>query len=198
VDEFQSEGILLEGSSLPLDMGATLFQLVGDELMEVMERYERIATFGVMVSERRGGGRVRCLPGGRVLVQYWLTDEVLARLRKGAARIGRIFLAAGASRLFPPARGIKELRSSEDLERFETTRLRARDLVLSAYHPLGTCRIGPDPRSSVLDPEHRAHELPGLYVCDGSAVPTSPMVNPQVTIMAMATRAAERIAGHLS
>jgi choline dehydrogenase-like flavoprotein len=188
VDEFQGEGILLEGGSLPLDLGATLFQLVGEELIKVMERYERIASFGVMVSER-----VRCLPGGRVLVLYWLRDEVLAKLQEGISQIGRIFLAAGARRLFPPARGIKELRSPEDLERFEHSKLRARDLVLSAYHPLGTCRIGPDPRSSVLDPEHRAHELPGLYVCDGSAVPSSPMVNPQVTIMAMATRAAERI-----
>jgi choline dehydrogenase-like flavoprotein len=93
---------------------------------------------------------------------------------------------------------VKELRSSEDLERFERMKLRAGDLMLSAYHPLGTCRIGRDPRSSVLDPEHQAHELPGLYVCDGSAVPTSPMVNPQVTIMAMATRAAMRIASRLS
>ena len=198
VDEFQEEGILLEGGSLPLDLGATLFPLVGGELMELMESYERVASFGVMASEGRGGGRVRCLPGGRVLVQYRLRNEVLAKLQKGVGRIGRIFLAAGASRVFPAARGAKELRSSEDLERFERMKLRAGDLMLSAYHPLGTCRIGPDPRSSVLDPEHQAHELPGLYVCDGSAVPTSPMVNPQVTIMAMATRAAMRIASRLS
>ena len=198
MDEFQREGILLEGGSIPFDMGATLFNLVGSELIEVMESYERIASFGVMVSEHRGGGRVRCLPGGRLLVQYCVKKEVLAKLQRGIAQVGRIFFAAGASRVFPPARGVRELRSTADLERFEGLELRARDLMLSAYHPLGTCRIGPDPRNSVLDPEHRAHELPGLYVCDGSAVPTSPMVNPQVTIMAMATRAAERIASRLS
>jgi choline dehydrogenase-like flavoprotein len=198
VDEFQEEGILLEGASLPFDMGATFLNLVGGELMEVMESYDRVASFAVMVSESRGGGRVRSLPGGRLLVHYRVTDEVLAKLQRGVAQIGRIFFAAGASRVFPPSLEIKEFRSLGDLERFEGMRLRARDLMLSAYHPLGTCRIGPDPRSSALDPEHRAHHLPGLYVCDGSAVPTSPMVNPQLTIMAMATRAAERIASRLS
>jgi choline dehydrogenase-like flavoprotein len=199
VDAFHREGILLEGASLPFDMGAALFNLAGRELMEVMDRYDHIASFGVMVSEHEGTGRVRPLPGGRrTLVSYRLTSEVRTALQRGMTQIGRIFLAAGAQRLFPGVRGIKELRSIQDLERFSKTKLRARDLSLSAYHPLGTCRIGPDPRTSVLDPDHQAHELPGLYVCDGSAVPTSPTVNPQITIMAMATRAAERIASALS
>jgi choline dehydrogenase-like flavoprotein len=49
----------------------------------------------------------------------------------------------------------------------------------------------------VLDPDHRTHELPGLIICDGSALPSSPTVNPQVTIMAMAMRAAERLTARL-
>jgi choline dehydrogenase-like flavoprotein len=47
---------------------------------------------------------------------------------------------------------------------------------------------------SVIDRDHQCHAVPGLFVVDGSSVPTSLGVNPQMTIMALATRAAERIA----
>ena len=57
--------------------------------------------------------------------------------------------------------------------------------------------MGVDPRRSVVDPNHECHDLPGLYVTDGSSVPSSIAVNPQVTIMTLATRAAERIGRRL-
>jgi choline dehydrogenase-like flavoprotein len=50
--------------------------------------------------------------------------------------------------------------------------------------------MGSSPLTSVVDAEHRSHELRELYVVDGSAVPTSLGVNPQLSIMTLATRAA--------
>jgi choline dehydrogenase-like flavoprotein len=58
--------------------------------------------------------------------------------------------------------------------------------------------MGRDPATSVVGPDHQVHDVEGLYVVDGAAVPTSLGVNPQVTIMALATRAAEKIAAALS
>ena len=65
-------------------------------------------------------------------------------------------------------------------------------------YPLGTARMGADAASSVVGPDHQVHDTPGLYVVDGAAVPSSLGVNPQVTIMALATRAAEKIAAALA
>jgi choline dehydrogenase-like flavoprotein len=76
--------------------------------------------------------------------------------------------------------------------------VRAWDLDLSAYHPLGTARMGRDPASSVVGPDHELHDCADLYVVDGAAVPSALGVNPQVTIMALATRAAEKIAARLA
>jgi choline dehydrogenase-like flavoprotein len=54
--------------------------------------------------------------------------------------------------------------------------------------------MGRDPKTSVVDTGHETHDLRGLFIADGSTVPGPPGVNPQLTIMAMATRAAEKIA----
>jgi choline dehydrogenase-like flavoprotein len=59
---------------------------------------------------------------------------------------------------------------------------------------MGTCKLGRDPRTSVVGLDHQAHDVPGLYIVDGSTVPSALGVNPQLTIMAMATRAADMIA----
>ena len=65
----------------------------------------------------------------------------------------------------------------------------------SAMHLLGTCRMGNDPAKSVVDRYHRSHDLPNLFVCDGSSLVTSGRGQPTMTIQALAFRAGEHIAG---
>jgi len=61
-------------------------------------------------------------------------------------------------------------------------------------HLLGTCRMGNDPAASVVDRYHRSHEVPNLFVCDGSSLVSSGRGQPTMTIQALAFRAAEHIA----
>ncbi len=65
---------------------------------------------------------------------------------------------------------------------------------LSATHNMGTARMGHDPATSVVDARQMAHEVPGLYVADGSVFPTSLSVNPTLTIVALALRLADHLA----
>jgi choline dehydrogenase-like flavoprotein len=60
-------------------------------------------------------------------------------------------------------------------------------------HLLGTCRMGTDPARSVIDTDHRTHDVPNLFICDGSSLVTSGRGQPTMTIMALAFRAADRI-----
>ncbi len=63
-----------------------------------------------------------------------------------------------------------------------------------SVHMLGTCRMGNDPKSSVIDRFHRAHDVRNLFICDGSSLVTSTRGQPTETICALAFRAGEKIA----
>jgi choline dehydrogenase-like flavoprotein len=60
-------------------------------------------------------------------------------------------------------------------------------------HLLGTCRMGNDPTKSVIDKYHRTHDVPNLFLCDGSSFVTSGRGQPTMTIEALAFRAAHHI-----
>lgn len=95
-----------------------------------------------------------------------------------------------------------------DLEAFEKLRELATDAFGRAgyrvlarkrppylWHESGTARMGEDPATSVVDPDCQVHGVNGLYVTDQSAPPTAGRVNTSLTIMALALRAGDHIAG---
>jgi choline dehydrogenase-like flavoprotein len=113
------------------------------------------------------------------VIRYDLCRDDLHRFRSGLAKLEQLFRAAGAREVFLPLpRGTRPERAHR------------RDLKLMAFHPLGTARADADPRRGVVDGELRVHGVEGLYVADGSVVPSALGVNPQLTIMALATRLA--------
>ena len=69
---------------------------------------------------------------------------------------------------------------------------------LSATHNMGTCRMSARPADGVVNPDGRAHDVPNLFVSDGSVFPTSTAENPTLTIVALAIRQAERIADQIA
>jgi choline dehydrogenase-like flavoprotein len=192
VDEFAGEGIMLEGIAGPPDQTALTVPHRGDAHRAVMRDYRRLSTFGVMVSDR-SRGEVRAGPAGP-LIRYDLCREDVATVKRGLERLAELYWAAGAREVHLPVAGLPPLREGDNGPLRER-RLRARDLTLMAFHPLGTARSGADPRRSVLDERLALRGVEGLYVADGSAVPSSLGVNPQITIMTLATRLAFDLLG---
>jgi choline dehydrogenase-like flavoprotein len=67
-------------------------------------------------------------------------------------------------------------------------------LTIDRYaHLVGCCRMGIEPESSVVDSDHRAWGVPNLFIADGSVMPTQGAANPALTIMALASRLADRL-----
>ena len=63
-----------------------------------------------------------------------------------------------------------------------------------SFHQMGSCRMGNDPATSAIGPDHQSHQVKGLFVADASAFPDALGTNPMITIMAMAHRASRFIA----
>jgi choline dehydrogenase-like flavoprotein len=192
IDAYAREGLMFEGASTPLDVTAVALPWVGGRFMDVMERYPNIATFGLMIQDKSRGS-VRAGPGGAPLIFYDLEAEDLTRMKRGIEILSDVFLRAGAKRVMPMIAGCEEITDQAGLDALRKMRVRAGDFEVSAFHPLGTCRMGTDPRRSCVGPDGEAHDVEGLFVADGSALPSSLGVNPQMTIMAVALRTAEGI-----
>jgi choline dehydrogenase-like flavoprotein len=182
VDEFQREGIMFEGIAGPPSYVAMSLALSGPRHAEVMSQYRHLAQLGLMVSDS-SRGRVHQI-AGRPVVRYDMTSEDLAKFRTGLMRLDELLRAAGAREVFLPLASGARAASA-----------RPRDLKLIGFHPLGTARADARPTHGVVDGDLRVHDVEGVYVADGSVVPSALGVNPQLTIMALATRAAFALLG---
>jgi choline dehydrogenase-like flavoprotein len=85
-------------------------------------------------------------------------------------------------------------RAAEALQEAGASAIIRRPLVNpTGFHLLGTARMGDDPQRSVVDRWCRSHDVPNVYVVDGSVFVTAAAVNPTSTIQALALRAADAI-----
>ena len=163
----------------PLPMGwaetvASAKGLWGAGLRAEMMKYNHMAGLApVAETEPRAQNRVELagetdgygLPIPKVTFSYSETDRALGRHAIGF--MSEMLEAAGG----------RDLWTSPDTS-----------------HLLGTCRMGSDPATSVVDADGRAWDIRNLWICDGSLFPTSGGVNPSLTIQALACRMADRIA----
>ena len=105
------------------------------------------------------------------LVRYRLSENSLKMMEYAAKKATEALEAAGAQQVY--------IRNP---------------LKQSGWHLLGTCRMGDDPASSVVDRWGRAHDVPNLFIVDGSTMVTSTGMNPTATIMAVALRSMRHLA----
>jgi choline dehydrogenase-like flavoprotein len=185
VDALADEGIMLEGIAGPPDQAAMSTPLAGAEHRDWMLAVRETASFGVMVCDTARGS-VREI-AGLPLARYDLHPDDARRFQRGFELLADIWWAAGARRIAVPLAGVPVLRDG-DSGPLRRARVRPRDVAAMAFHPLGTARAGADPERSVVGPDLALHGVEGIHVADGSVVPSPPGVNPQVTIMALATR----------
>lgn len=184
------ERIVLEGIFTPRSMTAPLLSVAGQRARWWMDRADHLASFGLMLRDR-GHGTVREVAGWPLL-HYRLDPEDALDLARGVLLVAETWFAAGAQAVLLPAAGVaNEPQSLSELRRIRPEDLRPDRLMASAFHPQGSAGIG-----RVVDRDLRLTSR--ISVCDGSVLPDTPGVNPQLTIMGLSLRLAARLQAELA
>ena len=165
------------------------------------DRMRQFRQLGVLIALTRDGadtarsnGRVQVDRAGRTSIQYRLGREDQRRVRASLDATARLHLANGAREVFTMHANPVIVRSERDLAALANASLAPNRIAMFSAHVNGTCRMGVDPERSGATPDGERHGVRGLYISDGSLLPTSLGVNPQETIMAVTTVLAERMA----
>ncbi|HET9386215.1 MAG TPA: GMC family oxidoreductase [Gemmatimonadales bacterium] len=168
---------------------------------ERMASLPRTALIGILLRDRYGG-RVSVDRDGIPVVDYHLSRYDRVHMRKAIASASQVIEAAGAREVWLPlARDIRYRTGNVDeryhwLRRVDAAGWGPNQLLLVTFHQMASCRMGASKRTSVVDAEHRVWGIRNLYVADASTFPGASGVNPMLTVMAIAHRAAGAIASH--
>jgi choline dehydrogenase-like flavoprotein len=165
---------------------------------EDIGRLANLSIIGTLLRDR-DPGRVVVGRDGRPRVHYELSHHDVANVRRGLVGAAQILAAAGATELFslhtPPARAttaqpgwLSAFGDAMDHRGYTKCRM-----SYITFHQMASCAMGADRKQSVVGETGESHDVPGLYVADGSAFPTSSGVNPMITIMAIADHVARGI-----
>ena len=192
---FENEGeFLIESIFLPLFQFSVAISASGiGQHRTLIERFNNYSMAGIVV--RDGNiGRVALTSIGRASVSYELTDRELKILAKGAEVLGKMWLRLGARKIIIPHRSLSIIEREEDIPKLiGKILLDHKNLLLGSAHPQSGNRMGINSTDSVVDPNCLVHGFRNLIVCDASVFPTSVGVNPQITVMAVASIIAARI-----
>jgi choline dehydrogenase-like flavoprotein len=189
IEELHEQGVLIEATGSPPGMGAISAPGYGTHLLSRLDRAANRAMIGAMIADEPSG---RVFGSRTPIVVYNLAKADERRLAIALEAMARVMLAAGASDVelgggTPAVRSEAELGSA--MQKLDVRRLR-----LAGFHPSGTAAAGSDPARHPVDPEGRLRGVDGVWVADGSILPSCPGVNPQVSIMAMALGVGEAAA----
>lgn len=164
---------------------------VGPEHVAAARNIDHLAMFGGIIHDA-GGGTVHRGPGREPVVTYRMAPEDRAKIPRVITLLAETFFAAGAEEVFIPVLGLRGL-DADAFRRTDLTRFPSSRIECASQHPLGSARMGCSRENSVVDPDGRVWDTQELYIADGSVLPTSLGVNPQLSIMTVATRTAWRM-----
>ncbi|XVF52221.1 hypothetical protein PTKIN_Ptkin05aG0001700 [Pterospermum kingtungense] len=190
-------GAVLQTPSLHPGMFSGLMPWIsGEDMKSRMLRFSRTAHIFALARDK-GSGNVHS--PNSISYQMETSDEEI--LQKGLDKILRILAAAGAEEIGTHHCEGKSINvkkaSSHEFERFvkeESSRsLRNLNTQICSAHQMGSCRMGIDPKESVVNQMGETWEVDGLFVADSSVFPTALGVNPMVTVQAIAYCTAQSV-----
>jgi choline dehydrogenase-like flavoprotein len=169
-----------------------IFSVQYEVYAKPMEQLRHIAGCGVMIADTAEG---RVEPGPhepRTSVTYDTNAADVAIIKKGARQIAEIYFAAGATEVHTGFARSGPQKSLAELDALLAEPRPWDQLNIYASHPMSSCAMGADMSWSVVKPDGESWDVKNLVIADASVFPTSLGVNPQITVMTVATMIARK------
>ena len=185
---------LIESIFLPLFQFSVALSASGiSEHRRLIERFNNYAMVGIVVRDDNIG-RVALTSTGRASITYEPGEKELKILAKRVEVMGKMWFALGAKKIIISHRGMSIIEHEEDIPKLVDKILNdEKNLLLGSANPQSGNKIGTSEVNSVVDSDCKVHGFENLFVCDSSVFPTSVGVNPQITVMTVASIVASRI-----
>ena len=174
----------------------------GRQHKDFMLRYYNRSSASIVLLRERSSGRVSIDKDGFARVSYDLQQADRETLVRGMEETARILAAAGAKGVWTTHNsqvfaGDGAKLTGGDLDSFGAA-LRKEGveynrMMLFSAHLMGSCRMSADPSKGPTSPTGELHSVRNLFIGDACVFPTTPAVNPMISIMAMSRRTAESI-----
>jgi len=187
----ESQGITMTSLFIPPGVLAATMPGVGVEHTDNASRIDHLAVYGSIIHDH-GGGRIYPGFGREPFATFRMTKEERAKIPVLLRAMAESFFEAGAREVYLPILGLRG-QSPDELAKLDLSRIPGRRIECGSQHPLGTAQMGATDERGATDHSGKMWDVDELYVADGSILPTSLGVNPQVAIMAVATRVAWRM-----
>lgn len=194
---YKEGGYLIMPNQLQPGTLAALMPLVGESHFAWMKNLSRIGgTIGWIDDIPSELGRIyikKSFHGISKKVEYPIRPITSQMLKDLILKQIELNLACGAEEVLVASHRPITIRTKKDIDMLRNWEIQSGDLIMAAPHPAGGCRMGKDPKNSVVNSQHRVHGVKNLYVSDSSVFPTGVSVDPSFTIMAFSFIAGESI-----
>jgi choline dehydrogenase-like flavoprotein len=185
-------GYMLESISLPPYQFSLPLPGFAYDHKDLMSRYEHFGLIGSLLHDE-SVGRVRLGGPLGTILEYDLTPADRSMMIEGMQNAARVLLSEGATRVITSHKKRTVVYAEEDLYMIRQRGVSPLDINMASAHPQGGNVMGGDGKTAVVDSHSKAYGFDNLFVCDASIFPTSVGVNPQLTVMALASRRGEHI-----
>ena len=186
-------GFLIESIFLPIFQFSLGLPSFLEGYSGFMEDFNHYTMAGILIRDEANGS-ITLSENGNPKVNYSLTQRDIKNISKGLQTLAEMWFDIGADHVITGHQSSLRLNSKKDIPKLvDAVEKDPEGLLISSAHPQGGNRMGEDADMCVVDSSGKVHGFSNLYVCDSSIFPTALGVNPQITVMALATMFADNI-----